>query len=620
MKSMPGRRGVPQTTSHGSLEGVYKQRQPGCSPWAPGTERRPRQQQRTSLRRSASLVLGQAHGDISVSDNAGYRSGASYPSEPLSQADRMPTVEHPSEHDEHGYPVGRGWPKWSDQPSLLREMPARLEGCRQRLAAADWELRNCNVVTGQASKTSPEADYSGEIGLLQRHLDEACKDVPPWHSDEETKPQSPWEPPSSSATASFALGEPAPEPPLPPSSAGWEAAPNAADLAFADEALATAAEEHSQDLRLQLSTIEERLFELDKKWQAAERERIEASRANRELQSRLLAVEDRERKLQVRLDNEKAESKALRKTIGVSEGEAQATRAQLDVITGKEAILHNQVNYLQARIYASEGDNQVLQQRLDESDQDKEALTERLHAAELDNQALIEKEALAEKASREARDGMAEQIAHLREAVDEARMELASEKIKVVSAERSSSELREQLQAALDRPPPPKPEATLLHSETDLDHKDFMTHKLTVLLTSSVGPPLPVRAAEEEAADGIEKRRPALRPAQCQVDTVLEEVRLVPLGAVGPACVIPFKEIMQVIRDDNEFSLDIEWSRESDKEGTSMQRVMLDTTDEQSLGAIIAALNMKSRIAPGSMAATPATVTPRTPPESERSS
>jgi len=188
-----------------------------------------------------------------------------------------------------------------------------------------------------------------------------------------------------------------------------------------------------------LSTIEERLFELDKKWQAAERERIEASRANRELQSRLLAVEDRERKLQVRLDNEKAESKALRKTIGVSEGEAQATRAQLDVITGKEAILHNQVNYLQARIYASEGDNQVLQQRLDESDQDKEALTERLHAAELDNQALIEKEALAEKASREARDGMAEQIAHLREAVDEARMELASEKIKVAATDEQTA-------------------------------------------------------------------------------------------------------------------------------------------------------------------------------------
>lgn len=624
MKVMPARRGMPHTTSVGTLEGVYKQRQPGCSPLAPALDRRPRPQQRTSLRRSASLVLGQAHGQMAVSD--GGDRGAIYPPESLPPLEgALPPVERSKEPPEHGYPVARGWPKWSEQPILLKEMPARLEGCRQKLAAADRELKQSMA---KGSRGSPEMEY-GEIGLLQRHLDDACKEPPGWHCDEDgylnprtatfggdnplySKPTSPLQPPSSSATASFALGEPAPEPPLPPSSSGWEAG-HTGDLHFVDEALAVAADEQVQDLRTQLTSIESQLLELDNKWRSAERERVEAKRSQRDLESKLSASEDRERKLSSRLDKTQAESQALRTTLGVSEGEARAMRTQLTTCESKEHILHNQVNALHARIYSAEGDNHVLRDRLEVNEQGQEALAERLKAAEDTNEAMAEREAIAEQAAREAKHADAEEIAQLKEAIADARMELACEKCRTVSAERCSTELREALQAALDRPAPAPVLGHLLSQETDLEDRvqDFAPHKLTMYLSSHISQ----RSTEDAPSDDApHDPRIGLRPAQCQVDSVHEELRLVPLGVVGPMVVIPFKEIASITKDDNEFAVGIEWASagQSPKE-VIMQNVLLDTTDEGSLSAIIAALNMKNRIQPGSVAGTPATVTPRTP-------
>lgn len=61
------------------------------------------------------------------------------------------------------------------QPQCLDEIPARLEGCRQRLAAADravsWVAARGGSV-GSVGKYGQEA----EIDLLQRQLDEVCKE------------------------------------------------------------------------------------------------------------------------------------------------------------------------------------------------------------------------------------------------------------------------------------------------------------------------------------------------------------------------------------------------------------------------------------------------------------
>jgi len=87
------------------------------------------------------------------------------------------------------------------------------------------------------------------------------------------------------------------------------------------------------------------------------------------------------------------------------------------------------------------------------------------------------------------------------------------------------------------------------------------------------------------------------------VDILKEELQLVPLGPTGGTTIIPFKEMANIKQDDREFSVDIDWASSSlvtDPEDTSsMQRVTLDTTDEQSLDSIIAALCMKDRVGPG---------------------
>lgn len=464
-KTMKGRRGMPQTMSDSTLDGVYGKRQPGA--FSSGLDRRS-QRESKSLRRSASLVLGQGSGCLKLSSEPSAHEVYDCKCSACRKQQRTGTVEgsghrvvgfsgHESEslpplqgalepQDGQSGSENGGMPsfhdsrrrKWIEQSTLLEDVPARLEGCRQRLAAAERELTHCSPNSLKRWKATPEVDYAGENYMLQRHLDDvtSSKDVPAWRYDEDSylkdrprsrgvtysdslrsKPQSPLLPPSS-ATASFALGEPAPEPPLPTSApGGWEAAAISSDLASRDEALERAADEHVEDLRTHLSSIEEQLIGLDKKWRHAERQTEEMNKDRTDLASKLKASEEREKIYQRKLDTFKAEAKSLRTSLGVSEGEAQDMRIQLSTLERKEAILHNQVNALHARIYAAEGDNDVLREQLHTSQQDQEALLERLRHAEEAHEAAAKAAAQREI---EAQEAFAKREAEAQKALQEA--------------------------------------------------------------------------------------------------------------------------------------------------------------------------------------------------------
>jgi len=110
------------------------------------------------------------------------------------------------------------------------------------------------------------------------------------------------------------------------------------------------------------------------------------------------------------------------------------------------------------------------------------------------------------------------------------------------------------------------------------------------------------------------------RPTQCQVDSALQELRLLSLGPVGAPNIISFADILDVEKpdDDQDKTISIHWvpnrSTATEVSAASALCVKLLPGDEEAANLLVAALTIYDRAAPGDLLMTPESITPRTPP------
>jgi len=642
MTSPPIRRGMPRTLTSAELCPVYKLRQPGRRRSPMGAEKH-----RNSLGRSASLVLyGNAPPPTAPDSGGPPGGGGAEPARPyahverataaalaaaaaaqakqraraLVEADSMPIS--PLQHSSKSRDVAA--PAWSAPvPYCLtrtgadggrtlppieyggKELSSRLEACRQRLAAAEFELQNFNPAA-YADQKLADSGCGGtkeEEAARSRRGSTACLDV---------------------------LGEPAPEPPLPTASTYGEATDlddrpalthyrvagakgawgdnfkelpsDAAELGFGSRDGEFGVGEG--DLRAQLAEIEGRLRQLDAKWCFAEEERRRSEKAAEILVDRLAQYKDREKGLHTRLDNQRAESQALRGRLGVSEDDARDLRARLEASKTREGILIAQANALNARLYTAETRVQALQQELDAAVQSKEAAFE--HASSLGEAHQAAEEMRGELADERRRADAAElewgaaerRAAELEQALEAARetAALASEETRQATAQLRAREEAPSVQ--------PSPLAEEQEGEAALGILDLL---------------LRVRDGGAEEAEGAEEAdvrgggSAPRRPAVCKVDPSRGELRLVPLAVAGPPRVIALEDIANIWRPVGdqrvaEATVTLELAAPSADEATTPkpESLRLFVEDEHFADVLVAALVPDHRARPGELFLPPA--------------
>jgi hypothetical protein len=104
--------------------------------------------------------------------------------------------------------------------------------------------------------------------------------------------------------------------------------------------------------------------------------------------------------------------------------------------------------------------------------------------------------------------------------------------------------------------------------------------------------------------------RSGWRPTQCQVDSSLKEIRLLPLGPVGPARIIPFDHI-STFEQLGETEIQLHWMPIDSGVDGSQMKLNLQASDESATSMLVACLTVFDRARPGSSVGTPDT--PRTP-------
>jgi len=607
---MPGslHRRMPQVKSHTKLDGVYGLRQPGFSPHpvlrhrievAPAVgfpdkaglgERR--QQQRNDLRRSASLVLGQSKSSAST---VAVVHDAERTSPHFAEWSAGTTPQGPLQSLRGPY-----WPKWS-QPAFMDDLPPRLEDCRARLAAAEYEL----------DRYSKAAGGSGFRAVKQQH------ELPAWtQAFSETdvlQPLSTVEPPPGSGRPG--MREPAPEPPLATSLLGAEGDEEA-------ELRGTAESDGDEELPKQLLVLESQLLELDAKWQAVDKDKQDAQRRRDELAVSLgtsKAQEDglssQQLTLKSRLKEVETEAEALCKNLSVSESDAQVLRGQLGTLESREQLLQAQATALYSRLYVSEGDALEL----------RELLAERLRAAEAE-------------VHRPAHEASAEQLAANRKAEGEVHkwfdLQLAAQR---AAAGRREADLMKALAAATQRHTlaeealeAGRKRAAVLRAEedarraaaragapsrpetpfgpwpgSDIDEArpvsaDHVSDDwLAGLGVHAVIPELLFTANLDVAGEPSSAHGHRRWPTHCQLDLVRNELRLQALAPYGAACELPLQGLAAVAwpppggGPPNVVELQL-----PQQEGPNLG-LCLAAPDARAAGAVAAALTLPDRVPPG---------------------
>eukprot|EP00747_Dinoflagellata_sp_TGD_P163051 gnl/TRDRNA2_/TRDRNA2_181334_c0_seq1.p1 gnl/TRDRNA2_/TRDRNA2_181334_c0~~gnl/TRDRNA2_/TRDRNA2_181334_c0_seq1.p1 ORF type:complete len:728 (-),score=160.81 gnl/TRDRNA2_/TRDRNA2_181334_c0_seq1:46-2229(-) len=418
-------RGKPCIASYGQIEGT-KRRQPRSG--SPGAERRP---DRDALRRSGSIVL---------STTGALDRGANSDTSAAGLLAKKPTTA--------------GWQRkpdflWS-HPAFLEEMPARLEGCRKRLVAADMELRryyademsrNCEWKR-QLDEAFRQNSYFQEESKLLKKQQEAGAILPSATSKSTTYAS------SGSESRSWNEGEPEREPQVDTSSVGEARTQSAMDQSsssfWSGGDLEMLGARDADDLRTQLSSIERNLRDLDKKWRASEQHRSATRATQEDLSSRLKVSEENHRttvrESEQRLKSYEDEIEKLRKDLGVSEAESQSLRNQLNQSSSQAETLNSEAKKLNGRIDAFQGKVEELSTQLQKSEvdrQDLEAKVKILHT---------EKEEISRKERQGSHDAE-RRITELFETVANVRQERADLAERLAAAEAAATEK----EAAADR-------------------------------------------------------------------------------------------------------------------------------------------------------------------------
>lgn len=606
---------ISQSSSLGKLDGVYGLRQPG---FAPHPVLKHRQQQRTELRRSASLVLSQNRSPaISAARDA---------ERPLDPAEWSADV-NPST------PLrplkGVNWPSWM-HPTFMNEVPPRLEDCRMKLAAVEREL----------SRYSKAAGGSGFRAVKQQH------ELPAWVQDyeglygqqalggksfslmESERPLS----------GSFGMGEPAPEPlaaswPSPEGAEGPEVQLEDGEVELDDE-----------DLPGQLSQLQTELLQLDIKWQAVDDDRQSAKQQRDELESRLETCREQEHELTTRVADlgsqvkeAEAEKQTLCGSLSVSEEKAQELRRRLGTLELGEKTLQAQASGLLARLQTLQGEASEMQARLcrdGEAQQSTECHSSPINDLAIDQATSMELFEIEERKKVKAELEFMRSAAQKRQADLEKELAAATERHSLAEAELERVSLL--AKESTDVPPTGTGQA----DEDTGGHSPLACDAGTPLANTSPGFPSESPAFEAEIpsksiAAGTEKasvhscqgaegpsaaaipelvfvtdltpidEQPTVQPggmlsqepsfpAKCQVHLATNELCLQALTPVGPLCSAPLASIVAT-RLENSTGTFVEIELEGFTEGP----VRLATTDEHAASALVAALGIPDRVPPG---------------------
>eukprot|EP00927_Polykrikos_kofoidii_P046358 TRINITY_DN40589_c0_g1_i1.p1 TRINITY_DN40589_c0_g1~~TRINITY_DN40589_c0_g1_i1.p1 ORF type:complete len:1129 (+),score=273.74 TRINITY_DN40589_c0_g1_i1:56-3388(+) len=385
-------RSQPQLTSTNKTNGVYGAKQSGG---ASHPSLRHRQQQRQSLRQSASMLLSPVGGK----GNTGTR----LESDGATQKSSMHS-EQPRALSDPALAGRKKWPK----TSLFEEMPLRLEVCKNHLAAADMELEHATQyhetasvlpaavidnaeptsepsidrlesppVVERRSRRSTKRDLNGSpsrsrIGSRAntksrraeestRIDDDSCS-VPeqPSQTDDETL--------HSSNVASTLVNEPAPEP---------------MDMLESDEDL-EAEEAEAEELNRNIVSVEAKLANVGSRWLGAEQERRQLQEKNLELSRDLDKQSIAARILDERLNASESQAQGLQKSLTASEAEAKELRAVRADLSQRLVVTLGQAKTLTANLVCSQRSIEALRDEMNQVKLAREVYEERARDAESD--------------------------------------------------------------------------------------------------------------------------------------------------------------------------------------------------------------------------------------------
>jgi hypothetical protein len=644
--NLPGQYAYSFSPPPGKLESVYRRRQPGFEGCNSHPILRKRQQQRSDLHRSASLVLA-----------------------PPTQA---PAAELPG---------------IVEATALFNQIPARLESCRQRLLAAEVELERVHLQgnselfaasgtsapVANADRPSSSGELASEPPVVSEENADADSDVESWSG---------------------------------PDSGGSGGIP--VQLAAVEDRLVALGSKWwnlEQDRTNMVRLRDELSTEL-----AASKAREEALIAQLQaLVHRQHSLETDAKTLRTNLGVSEAQTQVLTKKLGVSEKEAKDLQAQLITAGSRENILHTQVTSLHSQLYASQSDAEDLRHRLGMAKLSKEALADFKRQVEETHAREVEKKndhiATLQSTAQNREEVLQSQVTDLQSQLYTSKSEAEDLRHQLGSAELGQEALAERLQSAEQRSAAAAQECTALkqllqRSEHEaLKNAEAAKQSTANIQTKSVDAPQAATApmgmkkasigeaqfveelAERErvyqrviaqqvvsavvvrtmaklfgepdvsaegtnsrsfddpaerfqnvahipellfisdlgpigtyadAADEDDEAYASRKPAKCQIDLDLHELRIQVLRPAGPSRKIKLHDVVSAERpDSSDATIDLELeSSNTDSKGP--YRLRIAAADEAAVHTLLGAISVTTRVAPGSdmQTLTPST-TPR---------
>lgn len=420
---------MPASTTASILEGVYKRRQPGYSPH-PALLRAKQGPLLSGIGDGGSPISRKINGSVSQfeSVNAG-KPNLAWATLDLKREDIAAGV--------------KGLPKWA-RPAFLQEVPPRLEDCRQRLVAAERELRQLEVAAAAEESRQWEVPMHDSIHLPPLVGKKAAAYV---HLSPGA--QSMLYPRTQNSSV-----EPAPEPPMQePQESGHF--PHGFGVNGDEE-----------ELTLHLDALEEQMEKLDAKWSHVDDSRRRNVRAKSRLQASLEESEAVGRSLKSDLSRTTAvlhETKKLaedlRDHLGVFEAENAELRTYLQASQAQEVKLAGEAAVLAAQVAATKSDLEVLSEQFHLLQEIKEVLERELLEAQTareEQKSSFEKELqalLAEQAEKDeqAARELEEQKQLLEKQITELEDSQVAQEQESANALKEQRELYERLQESKEK-------------------------------------------------------------------------------------------------------------------------------------------------------------------------
>jgi len=420
------------------------------------------------------------------------------------------------------------------RPAFLKEVPDRLEDWGKRIAVAGQELERCSALSVAEARSEMPSLSEAQLSRIQLRS-----------------------PPSSNLESRRRkLGETA-----------------ESSLCLNDTVTADLEEDYDsatevEELR-ELAALEHQVTAWEKRWRCIEQDRQRILRDNADLAHRLAASEERE--------------KALRESLDVSETSAQELREQINSQQRKEELLHSQATNLLGQLYTLQGERDELKDGLEAAGQATQVLEDRLRASEVSDAALREKAQLENEAKEKV-------VAELR--VAGARIYMLKQHGEALEDRLASALKAAESTAEQARCPAGPPEDSALRGEA-------LHGEARELVQFDLRRSLPSREGQEEEDEEIDLAPPTTSSCcRCKVNLERQELRLQPLGEVGPPVLLSLEDISDINAKDAAMVIELRNSE------TGQRRLHVACANEQALTGLLAEISAAHRTRPGACLAT----------------